>query len=91
MVDHHFASFVDHNGYLIELDGRRESPVNLGKIEVGLLEVSKWLARAVAADGLLNRMAGRRRKGQGMDRNLQFNRVQRRHLVADTRRVILVC
>ncbi|CEQ40560.1 SPOSA6832_02205, partial [Sporobolomyces salmonicolor] len=37
-VDLHFVTFVDHNGYLIELDGRRNSPINHGKIEKGLLE-----------------------------------------------------
>lgn len=38
-VDLHFVTFVNHKGYLVELDGRRPSPVNHGKIEVGLLEV----------------------------------------------------
>ncbi|KAK4055796.1 ubiquitinyl hydrolase 1 [Microbotryomycetes sp. JL201] len=39
-TDLHFLSFVEHKGNLIELDGRRESPVNHGKIEKGLLEDS---------------------------------------------------
>lgn len=38
-VDLHFVAFVEHKGYLIELDGRRHSPVNHGPIRVGLLEV----------------------------------------------------
>ncbi|GAA5861868.1 hypothetical protein JCM8547_008580 [Rhodosporidiobolus lusitaniae] len=37
-TDLHFVTFVDHNGFLIELDGRRNSPINHGKIKVGLLE-----------------------------------------------------
>ncbi|GAA5834196.1 hypothetical protein JCM11251_000568 [Rhodosporidiobolus azoricus] len=37
-VDLHFVTFVDHNGFLIELDGRRNSPINHGKIKEGLLE-----------------------------------------------------
>ncbi|POY74047.1 putative Ubiquitinyl hydrolase 1 [Rhodotorula taiwanensis] len=36
-TDLHFVTFVDHNGYLIELDGRRNSPINHGKIEDDLL------------------------------------------------------
>lgn len=38
-VDLHFVCFVDHQGSLIELDGRRNSPINHGPIKVGLLEV----------------------------------------------------
>lgn len=37
-TDLHFVTFVDHDGYLIELDGRRNSPINHGKIEKDLLE-----------------------------------------------------
>ncbi|GAA5868783.1 hypothetical protein JCM3774_003892 [Rhodotorula dairenensis] len=37
-TDLHFVSFVEHNGYLIELDGRRNSPINHGKIKKDLLE-----------------------------------------------------
>ncbi|GAA5906873.1 hypothetical protein JCM6882_006853 [Rhodosporidiobolus microsporus] len=37
-VDLHFVTFVDHDGFLIELDGRRNSPINHGKIKTGLLE-----------------------------------------------------
>ena len=39
-VDLHFVTFVEHDGFLIELDGSRNSPVNHGKINKGLLEVS---------------------------------------------------
>lgn len=39
-TDLHFVSFVEHNGSLIELDGRRNSPINHGKIKKDLLEVS---------------------------------------------------
>lgn len=42
-VDLHFVAFVDHKGFLIELDGRRNSPINHGKITVGLLEVRSLL------------------------------------------------
>lgn len=38
-TDLHFVTFVDHDGYLIELDGRRNSPINHGKIEKDLLKV----------------------------------------------------
>ncbi|GAA6041846.1 hypothetical protein JCM8097_004504 [Rhodosporidiobolus ruineniae] len=37
-TDLHFVTFVEHNGFLIELDGRRNSPINHGKIKAGLLE-----------------------------------------------------
>ncbi|GAA5886286.1 hypothetical protein JCM16303_003751 [Sporobolomyces ruberrimus] len=37
-VDLHFVTFINHNGHLIELDGRRNSPINHGEIKVGLLE-----------------------------------------------------
>ncbi|GAA5956711.1 hypothetical protein JCM3765_005715 [Sporobolomyces pararoseus] len=37
-VDLHFVTFINHNGNLIELDGRRNSPINHGAIKVGLLE-----------------------------------------------------
>ncbi|GAA5840220.1 hypothetical protein JCM5353_007831 [Sporobolomyces roseus] len=37
-VDLHFVTFIEHKGNLIELDGRRNSPINHGKIEVDLLE-----------------------------------------------------
>ncbi|GAA6063544.1 hypothetical protein JCM10212_004250, partial [Sporobolomyces blumeae] len=37
-VDLHFVTFIEHKGNLIELDGRRNSPINHGKISVGLLE-----------------------------------------------------
>ncbi|GAA6049990.1 hypothetical protein JCM3770_001902 [Rhodotorula araucariae] len=37
-TDLHFVTFVEHNGFLVELDGRRNSPVNHGKIEHGLLD-----------------------------------------------------
>ncbi|GAA6009211.1 ubiquitin carboxyl-terminal hydrolase [Rhodotorula paludigena] len=37
-TDLHFVSFVEHKGCLIELDGRRNSPVNHGEIKEGLLE-----------------------------------------------------
>ncbi|GAA5934322.1 hypothetical protein JCM10213_003763 [Rhodosporidiobolus nylandii] len=37
-TDLHFVTFIDHDGYLIELDGRRNSPINHGKIKDGLLE-----------------------------------------------------
>ncbi|ORY91772.1 hypothetical protein BCR35DRAFT_299098 [Leucosporidium creatinivorum] len=37
-VDLHFVTFIEHNGALIELDGRRNSPVNHGNIKEGLLE-----------------------------------------------------
>jgi ubiquitin carboxyl-terminal hydrolase L3 len=39
-VDLHFVAFINHDGSLIELDGRRNSPINHGKIVVDLLEVS---------------------------------------------------
>ncbi|KAK4056487.1 ubiquitinyl hydrolase 1 [Microbotryomycetes sp. JL221] len=39
-TDLHFLSFVEHKGNLIELDGRRESPVNHGKIQHDLLQDS---------------------------------------------------
>lgn len=38
-TDLHFVTFVEHKGFLIELDGRRNSPINHGKIEKGLLDV----------------------------------------------------
>ncbi|GAA5981988.1 hypothetical protein JCM11641_006823 [Rhodosporidiobolus odoratus] len=37
-TDLHFVTFVNHNGFLIELDGRRNSPINHGKIKTDLLE-----------------------------------------------------
>ncbi|GAA5986409.1 hypothetical protein JCM10908_003743 [Rhodotorula pacifica] len=37
-TDLHFVTFVEHNGFLIELDGRRNSPINHGKIKKDLLE-----------------------------------------------------
>ncbi|GAA5915502.1 ubiquitin carboxyl-terminal hydrolase [Sporobolomyces salmoneus] len=37
-VDLHFVTFVNHKDHLIELDGRRNSPINHGPIKVGLLE-----------------------------------------------------
>lgn len=43
-VDLHFVTFVEHNGALIELDGRRNSPVNHGEIKEGLLEVRSFYA-----------------------------------------------
>ncbi|KAM0788648.1 hypothetical protein ACM66B_002750 [Microbotryomycetes sp. NB124-2] len=46
-TDLHFLSFVEHKGNLIELDGRRESPVNHGKIQRGLLEDSVQVIKHV--------------------------------------------
>ncbi|SCZ95720.1 BZ3500_MvSof-1268-A1-R1_Chr8-1g09752 [Microbotryum saponariae] len=37
-VDLHFRTFVEHKGNLIELDGRRNSPINRGKITMNLLQ-----------------------------------------------------
>ncbi|GAA6018439.1 hypothetical protein JCM10207_000895 [Rhodosporidiobolus poonsookiae] len=37
-VDLHFVTFINHRDHLIELDGRRNSPINHGPIKVGLLE-----------------------------------------------------
>ncbi|KDE02285.1 hypothetical protein MVLG_07145 [Microbotryum lychnidis-dioicae p1A1 Lamole] len=37
-VNLHFCTFVEHKGNLIELDGRRNSPINLGKISKDLLQ-----------------------------------------------------
>ncbi|SCZ97787.1 BZ3500_MvSof-1268-A1-R1_Chr7-3g09588 [Microbotryum saponariae] len=37
-VDLHFCTFVEHKGNLIELDGRRNSPINRGKITRNLLQ-----------------------------------------------------
>lgn len=41
-VDLHFVTFIEHDGFLVELDGSRNSPVNHGKIKEGLLEVSDF-------------------------------------------------
>ncbi|SCV70607.1 BQ2448_3369 [Microbotryum intermedium] len=38
LVDLHFCTFVEHKGNLIELDGRRNSPINRGKITKDLLQ-----------------------------------------------------
>lgn len=39
-VDHHFVTFVNHEGELYELDGRKSFPVNHGKTSADtLLEV----------------------------------------------------
>ncbi|SGY54945.1 BQ5605_C006g03936 [Microbotryum silenes-dioicae] len=37
-VNLHFCTFVEHKGNLIELDGRRNLPINLGKISKDLLQ-----------------------------------------------------
>jgi ubiquitin carboxyl-terminal hydrolase L3 len=37
-VDLHFICFVEQNGHLFELDGRKKGPVNHGIIVNGLLE-----------------------------------------------------
>ncbi|GAA5846901.1 hypothetical protein JCM3766R1_000836 [Sporobolomyces carnicolor] len=37
-VDLHFVTFINHKDHLVELDGRRNSPINHGPIKVGLLE-----------------------------------------------------
>lgn len=46
-VDLHFVSFVEHRGNLIELDGRRESPINHGPIREGLLEDTAVVVRRI--------------------------------------------
>ncbi|GAA5944490.1 ubiquitin carboxyl-terminal hydrolase [Sporobolomyces koalae] len=37
-VDLHFVTFIEHKQHLIELDGRRNSPINHGPIKQSLLE-----------------------------------------------------
>merc|ERR1712018_897672 len=39
-VDFHFIAFVEHDGRLYELDGRKSGPVDCGKIEADFLTVS---------------------------------------------------
>ena len=39
-VDFHFIAFVEKNGHLYELDGRKTGPVDCGKIEGDFLSVS---------------------------------------------------
>ena len=39
-VDFHFIAFVEKDGHLYELDGRKSGPVDCGKIEGGFLSVS---------------------------------------------------
>lgn len=47
-TDLHFVTFVAHNGFLIELDGRRNSPVNHGKLtDKGLLEDAVAVVRRI--------------------------------------------
>jgi ubiquitin carboxyl-terminal hydrolase L3 len=48
----HFLAFVEHEGNLIELDGRRESPVNHGSIGNGLLPSAvKVIQRVIDLSG----------------------------------------
>lgn len=49
-VDLHFVAFVAHKGHLIELDGRRNSPVNHGLIEVDLLRSTAALVQKIMAE-----------------------------------------
>ncbi|GAA5936104.1 hypothetical protein JCM3775_003582 [Rhodotorula graminis] len=47
-TDLHFVTFVAHNGFLIELDGRRNSPVNHGKLtDKGLLDDAVAVVRRI--------------------------------------------
>lgn len=39
-VEGHFVTFIEHKNHLIELKGDRETPLNHGPIQVGLLEAS---------------------------------------------------
>ena len=41
-VDFHFIAFVENNGHLYELDGRKAGPVDCGKIEGDFLSVSDF-------------------------------------------------
>jgi len=38
-VDYHFVAFVEQDGRLFDLDGRKECPIDCGKIEGGFLQV----------------------------------------------------
>ena len=40
-VDFHFIAFVEHDGRLYELDGRKSGPVDCGKIDGDFLTVSE--------------------------------------------------
>ena len=40
-VDFHFIAFVEHDGRLYELDGRKSGPVDCGKIDGDFLSVSE--------------------------------------------------
>ena len=42
-VDFHFIAFVEHDGRLYELDGRKSGPVDCGKIDGDFLSVSEWI------------------------------------------------
>jgi ubiquitin carboxyl-terminal hydrolase L3 len=44
----HFVTFVEHKEFLIELDGRRNSPINHGKIKSGLLDVRRASGQSLA-------------------------------------------
>ncbi|TNY18190.1 hypothetical protein DMC30DRAFT_380898 [Rhodotorula diobovata] len=47
-TDLHFVTFVAHNGFLIELDGRRNSPVNHGPLsDKGLLDDAVQVVKRV--------------------------------------------
>lgn len=48
-VDLHFVAFVEHKGSLIELDGRRNSPVNHGPVGAGLLESTAEVVKRIIA------------------------------------------
>ena len=41
-MDFHFIAFVENNGHLFELDGRKAGPVDCGKIEGDFLSVSDF-------------------------------------------------
>ena len=51
-VDFHFIAFVEHDGRLYELDGRKSGPVDCGKIDGDFLSVSELATENLKANSL---------------------------------------